>query len=149
VSLCENNASFAISSRPAHSPFAQSITVLHLPCTHPPHPITPPNTRYPTTVATLSRRARDIIAAAFEASADGGATNPLLPSRLHDFGFRGCTSLEQSVLGGCAHLINFDGTDTMSAAYYAQVWLQLSEHGVLPPVSMNEGCVFFNAAFPW
>jgi nicotinamide phosphoribosyltransferase len=72
-------------------------------------------------VATLSRRARDIIAAAFDISAEGGASNPLLASRLHDFGFRGCTSMEQSVLGGCAHLINFDGTDTMSAAYYAQV----------------------------
>lgn len=74
-------------------------------------------------MATLSRRAHDIIAAAFEASADGGRQNPLLASRLHDFGFRGCTTLEQSVLGGCAHLLNFDGTDTMSAAYYAQFHL--------------------------
>ncbi|KAF6252467.1 Quinolinate phosphoribosyl transferase [Scenedesmus sp. NREL 46B-D3] len=78
---------------------------------------------YPTTVATLSRRARDIIEAAFEVSADGGAASPLVASRLHDFGFRGCASLEQSVLGGCAHLVNFDGTDTMSAAYYAQFHL--------------------------
>jgi len=46
-----------------------------------------------------------------------------LNSRLHDFGFRGCTSVEQSVIGGCAHLLNFDGTDTMSAAYYAQMYL--------------------------
>ena len=29
--------------------------------------------------------------------------------------------MEQSVLGGVAHLLNFDGTDTLSAAYYAQV----------------------------
>lgn len=28
--------------------------------------------------------------------------------------------MEQSVLGGTAHLLNFAGTDTMSAAYYAQ-----------------------------
>ena len=41
-------------------------------------------------------------------------------SRLHDFGCRGCTCAEQTVLGGVAHLLNFDGTDTMSAAYYAQ-----------------------------
>jgi nicotinic acid phosphoribosyltransferase len=41
-------------------------------------------------------------------------------SRLHDFGFRGCTCLEQSVIGGCAHLLNFNGTDTLSAAFYAQ-----------------------------
>jgi nicotinamide phosphoribosyltransferase len=77
--------------------------------------------RYPTTVATLSRRARDVIEAAFEQSAEGGASSPLLQSRLHDFGFRGCCTVEQSVLGGVAHLLNFDGTDTLSAAYYAQV----------------------------
>jgi len=46
-----------------------------------------------------------------------------LGSRLHDFGFRGCTSVEQSVIGGCAHLLNFDGSDTMSACYYAQFTL--------------------------
>ena len=76
--------------------------------------------RYPTTVATLSRRARDVLEAAFEQSVEGGAASPLLPSRLHDFGFRGCCTVEQSVLGGTAHLLNFDGTDTLSAAYYAQ-----------------------------
>ena len=77
--------------------------------------------RYPTTVATLSRRARDRIEAAFEQSVEGGASNALLGSRLHDFGFRGCTCVEQSVIGGVAHLLNFDGSDTLSAAYYAQV----------------------------
>ena len=88
--------------------------------------------RYPTTVATLSRRARDRIEAAFEQSVEGGAANPLLASRLHDFGFRGCTCVEQSVLGGVAHLLNFDGSDTLSAAYYAQVRLQ----HVLSPVQV-------------
>ena len=80
--------------------------------------------RYPTTVATLSRRARDVIEAAFEESAEAGAASPLLPSRLHDFGFRGCCTVEQSVIGGAAHLLNFTGTDTLSAAYYVQVWEQ-------------------------
>ncbi len=47
---------------------------------------------YPTTVATLSRRARDILEEGFEESVEGGAASPLLPSRLHDFGFRGCTT---------------------------------------------------------
>jgi hypothetical protein len=41
------------------------------------------------------RTAQDIIQAAFERSVDGGAANPLLGSRLHDFGFRGCTCVEQ------------------------------------------------------
>ncbi|KAK3285682.1 hypothetical protein CYMTET_6723, partial [Cymbomonas tetramitiformis] len=62
----------------------------------------------------------DIIEEAFEKTVDEGKTSPLIGSRLHDFGFRGCTCVEQSVLGGVAHLLNFDGTDTMSAAFYAQ-----------------------------
>lgn len=35
--------------------------------------------------------------------------------KLHDFGFRGSTSVESSGLGGAAHLVNFMGTDTLSA----------------------------------
>jgi nicotinic acid phosphoribosyltransferase len=77
---------------------------------------------YPTTVATLSRRCKEVIQRAFDISVEK-EMHFLVNSRLHDFGFRGCTTLEQSVLGGCAHLLNFNGTDTMSAAYYAQfVW---------------------------
>ena len=52
--------------------------------------------RYPSAVATLSRRCKDRIEEAFEASVDGGRDSPLLSSRLHDFGFRGCTGVEQS-----------------------------------------------------
>ncbi|KAJ3161308.1 hypothetical protein HDU86_007090 [Geranomyces michiganensis] len=76
-------------------------------------------TWYPSTVATLSRRCRAQIEAAYDRTVDDVA-RWTLDSRLHDFGFRGCTSVEQSVIGGCAHLLNFDGTDTLSAAYYAQ-----------------------------
>jgi len=50
---------------------------------------------YPSSVATLSRRAKDIIEVAFDKSVDGGRSNPLIGSRLHDFGFRGCTCVEQ------------------------------------------------------
>lgn len=60
--------------------------------------------QYPTTVATLSRRAKNLIAMAFDKSVEDGARF-LLDSRLHDFGFRGCTSVEQSVIGGSAHLV--------------------------------------------
>ncbi|KAI9014991.1 nicotinate phosphoribosyltransferase family-domain-containing protein [Gaertneriomyces semiglobifer] len=81
---------------------------------------------YPSTVATLSRRARDVIAAAYEESVDEDGYWSLT-SRLHDFGFRGCTSVEQSIIGGCAHLLNFEGTDTLSAAFYAQFHLNNGE----------------------
>jgi nicotinamide phosphoribosyltransferase len=75
---------------------------------------------YPTTVATLSRRARDIVEGFFDKTCENGKASVLVESRLHDFGFRGCTSVEQSIIGGCAHLLNFVGSDTMSAAFYAQ-----------------------------
>eukprot|EP00727_Mastigamoeba_balamuthi_P005199 m51a1_g14678 putative nicotinate phosphoribosyltransferase (461) ;mRNA; r:66192-68254 len=74
---------------------------------------------YPTCVATLSRKVRDLVDVAFDKSVDPEAAS-LAESRLHDFGFRGCTCLEQSVIGGCAHLLSFVGSDTMSACYYAQ-----------------------------
>ncbi|KAI9346967.1 nicotinate phosphoribosyltransferase family-domain-containing protein [Obelidium mucronatum] len=74
---------------------------------------------YPSTVATLSRKCKDLIHEYFVKTVDEEAMF-LIQSRLHDFGFRGCTSVEQSVIGGAAHLLNFDGTDTMSAAFYVQ-----------------------------
>jgi nicotinamide phosphoribosyltransferase len=39
---------------------------------------------------------------------------------LHDFGFRGVSSVESSGLGGSSHIINFMGTDTVSAILFAQ-----------------------------
>ncbi|GES96682.1 nicotinate phosphoribosyltransferase [Rhizophagus clarus] len=74
---------------------------------------------YPTTVATQSRRARDRIEKAYQETVDDDGYWTL-ESRLHDFGFRGTTCIEQAVIGGSAHLLNFSGTDTMSAAYYVQ-----------------------------
>merc|ERR1719221_2269991 len=35
--------------------------------------------------------------------------------KLHDFGFRGVSSVESAATGGAAHLVNFLGTDTMAA----------------------------------
>lgn len=75
---------------------------------------------YPTTVATLSYQAKRVITDAFEKSVDPDNFF-LLESRLHDFGFRGVTNVEQATVGGLAHLLNFTGSDTMAAAYMAQV----------------------------
>merc|ERR1712217_556021 len=38
----------------------------------------------------------------------------------HDFGFRGVSSVESAASGGCGHLVNFLGTDTMSALVMAK-----------------------------
>ena len=73
---------------------------------------------YPSTVATVSHGARRIIAASLERTCD--APDEVLPFRLHDFGARGTTSMEQAGIGGVAHLVNFLGTDTVSALVYAR-----------------------------
>lgn len=66
---------------------------------------------YPTTVCTQSREMKRTISDALWITGDPG----LVDFKLHDFGFRGSTSVESSALGGAAHLVNFKGTDTMSA----------------------------------
>ncbi len=73
---------------------------------------------YPTTVATLSRKAKLIIQAGLEKSSDDPAGQ--LPFKLHDFGARGVSSGESAGLGGMAHLVNFMGTDTMEALLAAR-----------------------------
>jgi len=47
---------------------------------------------------------RDIIEKAYNDTVDDDGYYTL-EARLHDFGFRGCTSIEQSVIGGSAHLV--------------------------------------------
>jgi len=39
----------------------------------------------------------------------------LVPFKLHDFGYRGSTCDESAGIGGAAHLVNFQGTDNLSA----------------------------------
>ncbi|MDZ7823473.1 MAG: nicotinate phosphoribosyltransferase [Ahrensia sp.] len=73
---------------------------------------------YPTTVATVSWHVRQMIDQALQLTCDIPAE--ILPFRLHDFGARGTTSAEQAGIGGVAHLVNFMGTDTVSALVAAR-----------------------------
>lgn len=66
---------------------------------------------FPTTVATLSRAINRLIKRYLTETGDPTG----LPFKLHDFGFRGTSSVESAAIGGCAHLVNFMGTDTMAA----------------------------------
>jgi nicotinamide phosphoribosyltransferase len=72
---------------------------------------------YPITVATLSRHVKRIILEALQESAD----DPLaeLPFKLHDFGSRGVSSRESAGIGGMAHLVNFQGSDTVEGVRFA------------------------------
>ncbi|MFD2110963.1 nicotinate phosphoribosyltransferase [Thiorhodococcus fuscus] len=65
---------------------------------------------YPTTVATISWHIKGLIRRYLEDTAeslDG------LSFMLHDFGSRGVSSFESAALGGAAHLVNFQGSDTL------------------------------------
>lgn len=68
---------------------------------------------YPVTVATISWQVRQIIRDALVETADDPEGE--LPFKLHDFGARGVSSEQSAALGGLAHLVNFKGTDTLSA----------------------------------
>lgn len=73
---------------------------------------------YPSTVATLSRHAKQIIYDGLVHTSDD--PDGQIGFKLHDFGARGCTSSEQAEIGGLAHLVNFLGTDTVEALVAAR-----------------------------
>lgn len=73
------------------------------------------HTWYTTAVATKSRMAKQLYKKYLLETAD---TLDALLFQLHDFGFRGVSSVEEAGRGGAAHLINFLGSDTMVANDY-------------------------------
>ena len=86
---------------------------------------------YPTTVMTGSREVRKIIAKYL----DQTGTPDLLPFKLHDFGFRGVSCIEQAAIGGGAHLATGAmGTDTMVALDFVKRYY---EAGDMPAFSIR------------
>jgi nicotinamide phosphoribosyltransferase len=73
---------------------------------------------YPTTVATISRKAKTLIREYLDKTSDNPAAEILF--KLHDFGARGVSSKESAEIGGLAHLVNFRGSDTLEAIAAAQ-----------------------------
>ncbi len=88
---------------------------------------------YPTTVATLSYSIKEIISEFLEATSDNAKEQ--LPFKLHDFGARGVSSQESAMLGGMAHLVNFQGTDTLSAIVGAKRYYGADMAGFSIPAS--------------
>lgn len=72
---------------------------------------------YPTTVATLSWHCKEMIRRYLLETADSLKG---LPFQLHDFGARGVSSEESAEIGGVAHLVNFQGTDTVAGVVAAE-----------------------------
>lgn len=73
-------------------------------------------TWYGSTVATQSREMRHLIAKYLKRTGDPS----LCPFKLHDFGFRGVSSVETAGIGAAAHLISFRGTDTLAGIQFAR-----------------------------
>lgn len=73
---------------------------------------------YPTTVASNSWMSKQLLRQFLQET----GTPEDLALKLHDFGARGVSSLESAVLGGMAHLVNFQGTDTLSAVLGARLY---------------------------
>lgn len=73
-------------------------------------------TWYPSSVATKDLKTKKLIKRFLDETADNDLG---LPFKLHDFGARGASSFETAGIGGCAHLVNFMGTDTVTGLLYA------------------------------
>jgi nicotinamide phosphoribosyltransferase len=87
---------------------------------------------YPTTVATFSYQVHQLIKSYLEETAD---STDGLAFKLHDFGARGTSSNETAALGGLAHMVNFQGTDTVAALIAARRWYDSDMAGFSIPAA--------------
>jgi nicotinamide phosphoribosyltransferase len=71
---------------------------------------------YGSTVATQSREMKKVLLHYLEETGDPS----LADFKMHDFGFRGVSSVEAAGVGGAAHLVSFRGTDTMAGLLVAR-----------------------------
>lgn len=72
---------------------------------------------YMTTVATNSRLCKEVILDGLNQTSD--APEAEVAFKLHDFGARGVSSHESAGMGGLAHIVNFNGSDTIEGILYA------------------------------
>ena len=86
---------------------------------------------YPITVATQSRAMRRLVLQYLEQTGDPS----LVDYKVHDFGFRGVSSMETAGIGGMAHLLSFKGTDTFEALEYATEYYGEEMAGVSIPAA--------------
>lgn len=86
---------------------------------------------YPITVATNSRNMKQLI----KSFLDETGTPEDIDFKLHDFGFRGVSTVETAGIGGCAHLVSFKGTDTVPACMVARKYYNKKMAGFSIPAS--------------
>lgn len=86
---------------------------------------------YPMTVATLSREMKKLILHFLEKT----GTPETINFKLHDFGFRGVSSVDSAGIGGASHLVNFMGTDTPRGIRFAMRYYGAKMCGFSIPAS--------------
>ena len=84
---------------------------------------------YGCTVATQSREMKNLILKYLHRTGDPG----LIDFKLHDFGFRGVSSVETAGVGAAAHLLSFQGTDTFEGIMVARDYYGRAHGRVLHP----------------
>lgn len=98
---------------------------------------------YPITVATLSHRMKQYMIESWRRTSDAPIES--LDFKLHDFGYRGVSSRESAAIGAAAHLLNFQGTDTVAGIelleeYYGDyVGLQTFDRNAMSGFSIPAG----------
>jgi nicotinamide phosphoribosyltransferase len=91
------------------------------------------NLWYPINVATRSYTIKKIIMAALEKSSDDPGAE--IAFKLHDFGSRGVSSQESAMIGGAAHLVNFQGSDTIVGVHCANEYYHSDMAGFSIPAA--------------
>ena len=87
---------------------------------------------YPTSVGTLSWLCKQIIRQALEKTSDHPE---IIRDILHDYGARGVSSQQSAALGGMAHLVNFEQTDTIVGSLAASRYYNAVAPGASGPNS--------------
>lgn len=95
---------------------------------------------YPSTVSTLSREIRKVVASYFKDTASSSLQDNV-DFILNDFGFRGVSSVESAGIGGAAHLVNFRGSDTIIGSVLAKNYYDAQQvYGLSVPATEHSVC---------
>lgn len=90
---------------------------------------------YPTTVATVSGHVISRLGGSVRKT---GGPEGFERYMLHDFGYRGVSSEESAKIGGSAHLVHSNGTDTLQALPFARDYYGASLKGLGASVAASE-----------
>jgi nicotinamide phosphoribosyltransferase len=91
---------------------------------------------YPSTIGTVSWLSKQAIRETLARTSDNGF---LLRNMLHDYGARGVSSQQSAALGGLAHLVNFDQSDTVPGILAAKRYYNAGKVSNSGPNSEHAG----------